>query len=126
MVRFGEVVLAYFLIGSMMWAGGLVGWHDAGVGSVLVSPSEYGAQANSSTGEQLEQASGPIQQAADTVSGGGLLAVWGLITGILNYLFWPVSVMVTVNAPAEVVVLMGGTFVMALFVGVIRLIRSSA
>lgn len=126
MVRLGEVIIAYFLIGSLMWAGGLIAWGDAGVGSVFMNPTGDTVAANQSTGEQVEQAGGPIQQAVDTVSGGGLLAVWNLVTSILTFFFWPIAVLQTVHAPAELVVLAGGVFVVAFFVGLMRLVRAGA
>lgn len=125
MVRLGEVVIAYFLIGALMWAGGVIDWQEAGVGSVFVDPEGNATSTNASTGEQLEQAGGPIQQAANTVSGGGLLAVWGLVTSILAFLFWPVTVLQSVQAPSEIVVLVGGPLVVAFFMAIILTIRGA-
>lgn len=126
-MRFSTVVMAYFICGALMWGGGIIVWGEAGVGTIVLDQqTDGGFSANETTGEQVEKSGGPIQEAADTVSGGGLLAAWSLVVNIFSYLFWPVTVLVSVNAPARVTVLAGGTLALAMLVGIIRVIRSGA
>lgn len=126
-MRFSVVLMAYFITGAFMWAGGLIAWSEAGVGEIIIDQGDDGGvEANETTSEQVENSGGPIQEAADTVSGGGLLAVWGLIVRFFGYLFWPITVLVSVGAPTRVVVVAGGIPTLAMLAGVIRMIRTGA
>lgn len=124
MVRFSHIMIAYFVMGAVMWAGGAIAWGNAGVGGLLIDDPSTG-DLNSSTTDQLEKADGPIEQAVGSVGGGALLAVWGIVSGIFGYLFWPISVLVSNGAPARVWVPLGGAPTVAFYGALIRLIRTS-
>jgi len=124
-MRFSTVVMTYFVLGAVMWGGGVIAWDDSGVGQFLIENPERG-DTNENVRDNIEQAGGPIQQAAGTLSGGGLLAVWNFLVQLVGFLFWPITVLVSVNAPPRAIVLVGGTVSMAFFATLIRIIRSSA
>jgi len=108
-----------------MWGGGAIAWDDSGVGQFLVDDPTRG-DTNEEVQDRFEQSGGPIQQAASTIGGGGLLAVWNFIVRLLAYLFWPITVLVSVNAPPRATTLIGGTLVMGFVATFIRIIRGSA
>jgi hypothetical protein len=124
-VRFSHIVLIYATLGIVMWGGGAIGWADSGVAGLLVEDPATGA-INDETGAQLEQAGGPIQEAAATVGGTGLLAAWNLLVKVVSFLFWPIVTLQGVGAPARVWVTLGGVPTIAFYATVITLIRSSA
>lgn len=128
-MRFGHVVMAYFVIGTLMWGAGLITWDDSGVGSIIID-DPYGNSedqvTNEETGGALEQAGGAIREAAAAVGGAGLLAVWDFLAGLTGFLFWPVTVLISVNAPAEFIGLFGGVPTLGFYLGLLRMIRGSA
>lgn len=125
-MRFGNILLAYFVIGAIMWGGGLVSWDKAGVGHLIVkNPSNGDVQVNNNTSEQLGKLGGPIQTAVGEF-GGGLIAIWSILKSLIGYLFWPIIVLKVVNAPPRVIVLGGGIYVVAFFSAALRLVRRSA
>ena len=126
MVRFGEVVMAYFLIGSVLWAGGAIPWDDAGIGNVIVDVQADDVTTQENTSQDLKQLGGPIQEASTTVSGGGLIAAWNIIVKLVGFLFWPVVVLDGIGAPKRIVVVLGGTMVMAFIVGLIAVVRQGS
>jgi len=127
-MRFGQVLMAYFVIGVMMWAAvPAVGWGLVGVGGeILDQPSDGTVETEEDVENDLEGIGGAISSAVQTVSGGGILAVWGVISGFISLIFWPVTILVTVDAPSSVTVLLGGGLSMAFLVGLVRTVRSSA
>lgn len=125
-MKFGHVLIAYFLIGGLMWAGGVIDWQDSGVPQLVAEPTENGAAVNESTQKTVEGTGGPIQEAAQAVGVSGLFAIWELIAKLLAYLFWPITALQVVNAPTEVVVVAGGGMVVSFIAGFILLIRSGA
>lgn len=125
-MRFSHVVMAYFVIGTMMWAGGAIAWGDAGIASVFVSePTEGTAGINEDTASQLEQTQGPIEEAVSSVGGGALLAILGVVLALVNFMFWPMAVLIQNGAPAQVWVTLGGIPTVAFYGSFIRLVRTS-
>lgn len=125
-MRFGNIVLAYFLMGAILWGGGVIHWNQAGVGSVVIQHADKNATVNASTGQQLQGMKGPIETAVSSVFGGGLLAVIGLLFAFFEYIFWPITTLLGVHAPMVVVVTLGGGLTMAFIVSAISLVRRSA
>lgn len=126
-MRFGNLVMAYFLIGGLFWGAGLITWDDSGVGSIFINdPAGDEDAVNEETAGALERAGGAIRQAAAAVGGAGLLAIWDFLAGLTGFLFWPISVLIKLNSPAEIVVMFGGTLTAAFYVGLLRLVRGSA
>jgi len=127
-MRFGQVLMAYFICGVLLWATvPAVGWGQVGVGGeILDNPDDGSVQGQDSVQNDLEGIGGAISSAVQTVSGGGILAVWGIISGFISLVFWPVTVMIAVNAPGVITVLAGGSLSMAFIVGLIKIVRGSA
>lgn len=123
-MRFGNIVVAYFVIGAVMWGGGAIAWDQAGVGELFIeNPAE--SEVNEETSEDLTRLGGPINDVAGSLGASGLVAVWNVLVKLIGYLFWPITVLLSVDAPAEVVVLGGGTPVVAFFTSVLRMVRGS-
>lgn len=111
-----------------MWAAvPAVGWGQVGVGGeILDNPEDGSVQGEEDVQNDLEGIGGAISSAVQTVSGGGILAVWGIISGFISLVFWPVTVMIAVDAPGVITVLVGGSLSMAFMVGLIKIVRGSA
>jgi hypothetical protein len=124
-MRFGPIIMAYFVIGTVLWGGGVIAWSNAGVAQTFVE-DPAAAETNEKTGEQLERLGGPIDQLADTVTGGGMLAVWNILVNLISWLFWPLVTLWRVGAPAEATVLLGGSVTTGFYVSLIRIVRGSA
>lgn len=127
-MRFSKIVLAYFLIGSLMWAGGIIDWADAGVGSVIIDNPGVGdeqTQVDESTQTDLEGIGGVIQQAVQS-GAGGLIAVWNIAVKLVGFMFWPITILLSLNAPPRAVVVIGGTLTMVFLGGILRLVKTSA
>jgi len=126
MVRFGEVVLTYFVIGAIMWGAGFIDGGQLGVADIFFEVGQNGAVQPSSEPQGLLDAMG--NSIIDVAGGlvGPVLAVWNVIKELTAVLFWPVVTLRSTGAPASVVVLLGGTPTVAFFMGVIRLVRESA
>lgn len=125
-MRFGEIVIVYFLIAGTMWAGGAIDYSQADPVGFFLEKSPEAVAPNEDTVNSIGKMSGPIKTALQSVGGGALLAVVDIIFKFIGLLFWPVTVLLMVNAPLSVVVLLGGANVAGLFGGVIRIIRGSA
>lgn len=126
MARFSAILLAYFLIGAVMWGGGAIAWDESGVGGLIITDAtESDIEVNENTSQQLERSGGPIQEAAQSM-GGPILAIWNFVVRFVGYLFWPVTVLQSVNAPTRIVVTLGGSFSVIFLGAVVRLIRRSA
>lgn len=126
MVNFGRVIMAYFVIGMVMFGGGAVGFQGTGVGKFFVDTNSAG-QVTPADGPS-SNANGIGAQLGNLVDSfiGGILVVWNLAVGLIGFLNWPIIVLTKVNAPPIAVMLLGGTFTVAFYVSIIKLIRSSA
>jgi len=121
-MRWVNIILAYFVIGAVMWGAGLIAWSQAGVGLLFIDSPANGVDVNENTTQDVEQSGGPIQQAASTVSG-PLVAVWNLLVRLIGYLTWPITVLQSVGAPPRIIVLLGGTPTVGFFATLIGVIR---
>ena len=126
-MRFSHIVMAYVVIGGVMWGGGVIGWDQAGIGELFIEDVSGGeGTVNEETASQLEQLAGPIQQAAAAVGGAGLLAIVGILLKLFSFLNWPIWVLMAVDAPIEMVVLLGMPLTAAFYASILRLVRGSA
>ncbi|MGZ0745722.1 hypothetical protein [Haloparvum sp. AD34] len=116
--------MAYFVIAATMWGGGVISWSDSGLGKIIIENPETG-EVNEETASELEGLGGPIQQVATTVGGGAVLAVWNVLVKFVSYLFWPITVLEAVGAPASAVVLFGGSMSLGFILGLVKLIRGA-
>lgn len=123
-----NLIMAYVLIGAMMWAGGVVPYQaDQGVGAGIATEFvDAGDSGNVSVDEQreddLQQDSGAISEVVDSVVG-AIGAFFKLLSVFINFLFYPVSVLVAVDAPQRVTVLLGVAPTVAFYVAVIAGVR---
>lgn len=127
-MRFTNILMAYFVIGVVMWGGGAIVWDDAGVGQFFINdPTGDTADqvVNAETGTKLNNLGGPITQVVGQTIGGGLIATWNLLVGVIGFVFWPTTVLLSVNAPPSVV-LLGTSLTVAFFGAIMRLVRGSA
>lgn len=125
--RFGSTVIVYYLIGVMLFAGGLTtpgGPSGLGItGQVVnVNTSANSVTVNQSTGDSLSHIGGPIKSSLNTFSGGGLLATLSLIVGFIGSFFWPVVVATNIGAPI-VVQMFAGTFSVGMIVATMLYVR---
>jgi len=126
MVRFSNIVLAYLMIGAVMWAGGAVAWGDAGINQFFIDQSSDGTiEATQGPQEELGGVGSTIQNVIASF-GAPLVLIWNLVTGIISWLNWPLAVLVSVNAPPRITVLVGGPMTAAFYLSIIRVVRTSA
>jgi len=119
-----KIVLAYFLIGATVWAGGAIAYDDAGVATFFVQVNNDSVQGNEETAGNISDSGGPIQEAAQGVTG-GIIAVWNLLTGLAAFLFWPISTLVAAGAPVEVTAIVGGAPTVTFYGALFRVLRRS-
>lgn len=124
-MRFSAILVTYFVLGAVMWGSGFIAWDSAGVAEhVIDDPTDEQGGADD-VRRGLENMGGPIGTAAGTL-GGGLLAVWSFVSGVINFLFWPYTVLHDAGAPPEVSVLLGGGVCVAFIGSLIRTVRGTA
>jgi hypothetical protein len=121
-MQFNRLLLAYFMIGAVMWGGGAIDYGSAGVSQMFVEQNATTGEyvINEETRVNLQNSGGPIQTAASGLAG-GLIAIWNLIVTALGFLFWPITTLQGVNAPPRVVVLLGGAPTVAFWGSIILL-----
>jgi len=124
-MRFTRMILAYFVIGSVMFGGGAISFEEAGVAGFFVDDLGDGFGPSENSQNQLSGVGNAIGQLVGEFLG-AIQLVWNLIVGLLGFLNWPIIVLMSNNAPPMAVLLIGGTFSAAFYLGVIRLIQSSA
>lgn len=124
-MRLSSLVLAYFLLGAILWGGGAIHWNEAGVGGFFMHVDQGDVAHNANTTGQLTNLSGPIQIASSSIAGGGLAAIWNIIVKLVGYLFWPITVMQTNNMPPRITVVLGGSLVVAFYGSLLRILRGT-
>lgn len=124
-MRLQHIVLAYFLIGATLWGGGVLAYDESGMAQFFVSVDDGVVEGNQGRAGNISESGGPIQEAAQGVTG-GIVAVWNLLVSIAGFLFWPISTLMSVAAPTEVVVLLGGAPTVAFYGALFRVFRQSA
>lgn len=126
MVRFSSILIAYFVVGAVMWGGGVISWDNAGIGSYIIDdPTAEEDQLSNDAVNDLKNLGGPIGNIVGTL-GGGLVAVWSIMSKFIGFLFWPITVLLATGAPPRVVVLGGGTLSIAFIASFLRTVRGSA
>lgn len=124
-MRFQTIILGYFLIGALMWGGGVIQWDDSGVGGLIIEQNNGNVEANEDTAQSVRESGGAIQEAVNSFAG-PLAAIWNFVAKFIGYLFWPITTLQSVNAPPRIVVLLGGGLTMAFIGAFIRLFKGSA
>jgi hypothetical protein len=124
-MRFSTIILAYFVVGAVMFGGGAIDYEEAGVATFFVEEDGGTFGPDEETAGELEGLGGAIQQLLGEFIG-AIQLVYNLIVSLLGFLNWPLVVLSSANAPPMAVLLLGGTFTAAFYMSVIRLIQSSA
>jgi len=125
MVRFSNIVLAYLIIGTVMFGGGAIGFEEIGIAGAFVDDGAGGIAPDSDRTQNLKGIGGAIQSVVDQFAG-PLVLVFNLIVALLGFLNWPITVLNSVNAPPIAVIGLGGSFTAAFYLSVIRVVRQSA
>jgi len=123
-MRFTRIVLLYFVLGAVMFGGGAISFQEAGVAGFFVEDRADGF-GPSDADDELSGLDGAITQLVGEFLG-AIQLVYNLVVGLLGYLNWPIVVLLSHNAPPQAVLLLGGSFTAAFYLGVIRLVQSSA
>lgn len=109
MRQFQKIVLAYFVIGVVMWGGGAINWEQAGVAQFFFDVN--GGVTPSGELEANLSGVGTAIQSVINMAIGGLQIFWNLIVGVVSFMHWPVVVLAGGNAPPRITVLVGGGMV---------------
>jgi hypothetical protein len=123
MVNFRNIILAYVVIGVVMYGGGAIAFSEIGATQVFVEEEDGELGANEETRTLLGQVDGAIQSALQTVGGSALIAVYQLITGVLGFFLWPITVLRGAGAPWDITMLFGVPPVAGFFGSFIAVLR---
>lgn len=123
MVNFRNILIAYVVMGVVMFGGGAIAFGDIGATQVFVEQDGGQFSPNEETTTLLGQVDGAIQSALQTVGGSALIAVYQLLTGIIGYILWPITVLRGAGAPWDITLLLGVPPVAGFFGSFIALIR---
>jgi len=129
-MQISHIILAYFVIGAVMFGGGAVNFDQAGVANFFLHKDSATANVqpaggNESPAGRLTGIGGAIPELA-ALFGGSIIFAWNLFVGLIAYLNWPIILFLSVDAPMSVVMLAGGTPVVMFYMGVLKLVRISA
>lgn len=127
-MRLGAMVMAYFMIGALLFGGGAIPAEETGLVGTFVDFDNEGVneeEVGTDEGGLLSNLVGPVENALNTVAGGGLIAVLNKIDAFLGFVAWPWTVMSYWNAPFIVRMLVAGPLTVAFTVGGLRVLRSS-
>lgn len=129
-MSFTDVLQVYFVMGIVMVGGGAIELQSAGPVSTLLSEGPAAVAVNEQevrqeSGGWLTNIFGPLQEATGEIFGGALIAVSSVVTDLLAFLAWPVSVSAGQNMPTEVQ-LLASILVFAMVMGTIKVLRPSA
>lgn len=125
-MKFTKIVLAYFVIGSVMMAGGVITLQDSGVVSKMFVVGDDGDLDPTNEIEANFNSIGNTISTAGQVFGAGIILVWNLIVGLLTFSTWPYSTLSSLNAPPSLTLTVGGGITMAFYLSVVTVVRSSA
>lgn len=120
--RLSDMLITYFTVGAVMWATGFIEWSQHGLLGFFLDLSGGDVSGSPGITADLTDMGGPIGNVVNTL-GGGLLAAWQFISNVIQFVFWPVSVLRGVSAPIEAQVILGGILAVAFvaaFFGAVR------
>ena len=124
-MRIGNLVLAYFIIGAMMWGGGVLTFEEAGVITSVVSNDQGQIDPAGAFAQKINQQNSVIGGVVSAF-GGGLLIVWNLIFILLKFIHWPLVTLSENFAPPELTVLLGGGMTLSFYIAVATLVSRSS
>ena len=125
MARFANMVLAYFIIGTVMVGGGAIDYEEAGVAQFFIEQDGSAFTWSSEPGGIIAGIGNTVTQIVG-LAVGVVQLVYNLVFRLLTYLNWPVIVLASHNAPPMAVFLIGGSFQVAFYMSAVRLWRTSA
>lgn len=123
-MNFKTIILAYFVIGAVMFGGGAIAMDEAGLTQWFIDTSGDQVAVEDQTTDKLEGVGGAIKSVVDAF-GGPLILVWNTVVGIIGFMNWPVVVLASNNAPPKFTILFGGGLTVAFYVSIIGLVMSS-
>lgn len=124
-VRTSDIIIVYFVVGALLFGGGVVTWDNSGPTQFFVNIGGGDVTADNGPADNLTGVSGAITSLVGSF-GGPVILVWNLFAGLVAYFHWPLFVLTDANAPPRVTVMIGGTLTVMFYMSVIRLVRSSA
>jgi hypothetical protein len=127
-MRLGAMIMAYFMIGALLFVGGAVPAEETGLVTTFVDFDDQGVneeEVSAGEGGMLSNLVGPVENALNTVAGGGLIAALNKLDSFLGFVAWPWTVMSYWNAPFAVRILVAGPLTVAFTIGGLRVLRSS-
>lgn len=122
MVSFSNILVAYFLIGSVMVGGGAIDFQESGVTGFFIDETAQGGFTTSENATQNFQEADNIVEKVIKQLTGTVALVWSLIQSVLTFINWPVAVLNSVNAPPIAVVGLGGSLTAAFYISAVGII----
>jgi len=125
MVRFTNIVLTYLVIGAVMFGGGAIGWDSVGPAQFFVTEDDGEISPSDQTEDNLSGIGGALRSLVDSLAG-PVLIIWSIISGLIGFLNWPITVLWTNNAPPVIILLLGVPMTAAFYLSLIRVLKGSA
>jgi hypothetical protein len=125
MVRFTNILLTYLVIGSVMFGGGAIGWDSVGPAEFFVNEDDGEISPSDKAQENLTGTGGALNSLVDSVAG-PVLIIWSIISGLIGFLNWPITVLWVNNAPPVIILLLGMPMTAAFYLSLIRVLKGSA
>lgn len=123
-MNFKKIILAYFVIGAVMYGGGAIVMDDSGLTQWFIDTDGDQVGVEDQSTEKLEGVGGAIKSVVDAF-GGPLVLVWNTVVDFIGFMHWPVVVLASNNAPPKFTILFGGSLTAAFYVSIIGLVMSS-
>ena len=123
MVNFRSILIAYVVMGVVMFGGGAIAFDSIGATQVFVEQENGEFSGNEETKTLLGQLDGAIQTALQTVGGSALIAVYNVLTNVIGFVLWPITVLRSAGAPWDITMLFGVPPTAAFFGSFVALIR---
>lgn len=124
-MRMGNLVLAYFVIGAMMWGGGVLTFEEAGVITAVVTTDDGRVAPAEAFANRIDQQNSIIGGVVSAF-GGGLLIVWNLVKIIFDFIHWPIITLSENHAPPALTVLLGGGMTLSFYIAIAILVSRSS
>lgn len=118
------MVLAYVVIGAVMFGGGAVDASEMGMASKFINTDEdFGPTRGDDTpSHEMTSAIGSADDYAAMLTGTILLAA-NMITVVVVYLNWPIVVLLQNGAPPTAIAVMGVPFTAAFYMSILSAVR---
>lgn len=124
-MRFSDVILAYVVIGGVMFGGGAIAWDDAGVAGWFVEDTSTGFEPSDNTTGKAQDVEGSIKNIVGQFAG-PLVIVWNFVVAFVSFINWPIVVLASNNAPPVIILILGVPLTAAFYLSLVRLVRTSA